>query len=513
MTNGNVVGLDQYFDIAYRHRAAALWSLMVGLILTAVASVTLPRTYTSSTILGLSPSQVPFQYFSSSSPGLDFKTRVQELQHEILNPTQLGPIIETMGLYPHRRARHDTMADITAYMITRIEITVTAGDDWNKTHWGSLKLSFGYSNPLVAQRTVRRLAELFVQQDLKEQQEQARAATKFFARQVAESESKLDAKTRDIKAFKDKYQGSLPEDLDVNLKTLASLQGQLQEATAALSNLEEREMILGQRLAGAREPNVSIRSTSGQATWPTPQAALASLETQLAVLRAQYKDDYPDVASLKAEIAALQHKFGQSGQLANAQSGAQSPLDQELQKQADLMAAETGRLRNEIIGWKSRIAEYQNRIQATPIHEQQLDSLTRDYTIVTNNYHDVLQKRLAGQMYESLIQAGDGEHLRVVEPASFTREPSFPQTAAVVTIGITLSAFVALALPFGLFLTDTSLKESSDFLEYGIQVAATIPNVASRERRLVRVSYPLAISFLCVNAGAAILRVLSSALV
>jgi protein tyrosine kinase modulator len=508
MNNGNALNLGQYFDIVYRHRVAALWSLIAGLLLTAVALVTLPRTYTSSTILGLSPSQVPVQYFPASSPGPDFKTRVQQLEHELFNPSHLGPVIERMNLYPHRRTRGDALADITAYMVPQIEITVMAGDDWNKNHWGSLELSFGYSNPLVAQRTVRRLAELFVQQDLIGQQGQARAATNFLARQVAESEGKLDAKTRDIKAFKDKYQGSLPEDLDVNVKTLASLQGRLQETTAALSNLEEREMILGQRLAGAREQNVSIRSPSGQTTWPTPQAALAALQTQLAVLRARYKDDYPDVVSLKGEIAALQQKFGHSGQVLNDQSDAQSPLDRELQKQADLTAAEAGRLRNEINVWKSQIAEYQGRIQATSIHEQQLAGLTRDYTILANDYHDVLQKELAAQMYESLIQSGGGEHLRIVEAASFKREPTFPHTATVVTVGLILSVFAALALPFGLFFADTSLKDSADVLEYGIPVAAAIPQVTGRERRPTTTGYPVAMSSLFVIMGVAILRML-----
>lgn len=271
MSNANVVSLDQYFDIVHRHRTAAFCILIAGTILSVLAAIIFPRTYTSSTILALNPPQVPSQYFSSPAAGLDFKSRVQNLQQEILNPAHLGPVIESLNLYPRRRAGNDTLADITAYMITQIDIAVTAGDDWNKTHWGSMKLSFAYSDPRVAQRTVKLLAELFVQQDLKEQQEQARATTEFFARQVTESETKLDEKTRDIKAFKSKYQGSLPEDLDVNLKTLASLQEQLQEATTALSSLEEREMVLGQRLAGGREQNVSIRSPSGQTTWPTPR--------------------------------------------------------------------------------------------------------------------------------------------------------------------------------------------------------------------------------------------------
>jgi len=495
MSNGSVVvSLDQYLDIVHRHRVGALRTLITGVILSLLAVVILPRTYTSSSVLALNPSQVPAQYFSSSAPGLDFKSRVQALQHEILNPARLGSVIEALNLYPRRRARNDTMADLVASMITHIDIAVMAGDDWDKSHWGSLKLSFGYFDLRLAQRTVKRLAELFVQQDLKEQQEQARATTAFFAGQVAESQAKLDAKTADIKTFKAQYQGSLPEDMDVNLKTLMSIQEQLQQATTALASLEEREMLLGQRLAGAREPNVSIRSSAGEESWATPQAALAALQTQLAVLRAQYKDDYPDVVSLKAEIAALQDKFGQSGQLSDTQAGVPSALDQELKKQSDRVAGEAGRLRSEINQCKTEAADYQARIQATPAHEQQLDSLTRDYTILTNNYHDVLQKRLTTQMYESLVESGEGEHLRVVEPANFIPQSRSPQTSAILAVGIVLSVVMALALPFGLFFIDTSIKDGSELLEYGTQVVATIPHLEIYQGRPVRTAYPLEVS-------------------
>src|ERR1700689_3249760 len=123
MSNGSVVvSLDQYLDIVHRHRVGALRTLITGVILSLLAVVILPRTYTSSSVLALNPSQVPAQYFSSSAPGLDFKSRVQALQHEILNPARLGSVIEALNLYPRRRARNDTMADLVASMITPTDI-------------------------------------------------------------------------------------------------------------------------------------------------------------------------------------------------------------------------------------------------------------------------------------------------------------------------------------------------------------------------------------------------------
>lgn len=512
MTGREIFGIDVYVDIVYRHRVIALCALVVGLILTAIASVMLPRSYESSSIVAVSPSRVSSQYVPSSSSSADFKSRIERLQQEVLSTTSLERVIQTDQLYLRRRTRGESIHGISEYMRTHIKVVVTTEEEWNKGPWGSVKLSFAHSTPIIAQQVTRSLANLFVEQDWIEQKEAGRAAAQFLGDQLQSSEGKLDAKTREIKAFKDEFQGSLPEDLDVNLKTLASLQSELGETTGSLTRLEERRMQLERNLAGAREQGVSIPSSSGQTTWRSPQAALRAMETQLAVLRAQYKDEHPDVVQLEAEIAAVKKKFEQSGQKIDSSSDNQSPLDQELRKERDTISDESARVHTQISRLHSQIADYQERVRLSPVNEQRLANLTRDYTVLTNQYHALLEKKLAAQMYENLVERGDGERLRVTEPASFP-DAGFPQTSVVAAVGGILSVVLALALPFVMFTTDTSLKDVDDFVGYELEVSAAIPTVpAFRDsgRQFSLMAQALGASSVCVILGAAALWACSS---
>jgi protein tyrosine kinase modulator len=478
MMQGTLFSLNPYLDVIYRHRKVALCSAIVGLTLTCFAAVLLPRTYESLVVIAVRPSQLPSQIVSGPSAGIDFKSRALRLQQEVLNTTSLASVIEHYRLYPWRRVRGQGLRQTAAEMRTQVDVNLAAEDEWNRARWGSLRISFAYPNPVVAQQVTAALAQLFIERDLNEQKEQARAATAFLDDQLVKSQAKLDAKTREIKAFKDQFQGSLPEDLDVNLKTLATLQGDLAQATASQSSLEERQMDLDRSLAGAQQRSVTIPSATGQATWPNPQAALAALETQLTVLKAQYSDQYPDVVQLRAEIAALKKTFGETSAQRGGQSGSPSALDQELRRQRDVMAGEDGRLRAQIGELRHKISDYEERIRLIPVHEQQLSNLSRDYTVLTSNYQDLLQKKLGARMYQSLVESGEaGDSLQVTEAASFSGRPSFPRTSTVLLAGGFLSVLVALGLPFVLFLTDSSLKDLEDFEQYGIPIVATIPSI------------------------------------
>jgi protein tyrosine kinase modulator len=510
MMAGNVFSLDPYLDVVWRHRVAALSAIFVGFALTGLAAVMAPRTYVSSVTLELNPSQVPTQYATPSAQEIDFKTRVQQIQQEVLSSRSLSGIIGEFALYPNYRAHHQPLSKIAKRMREYVEVTVTADDESRYAHGGSIRIAYGYSAPVAAKGVVARLGELFVGQDLAREKKQARAAVDFLDNQLVEREKELDTKTAEIRAFKDEFQGSLPENLDVNLKTLGSLQSDLGSATEAFSNAEQRQMELDQRLATAEQPNVSFRSAAGQANWTSPQAALTSLQTQLAVLRAQYRDDYPDVVHLKAEIAVLMKKFNPAAPGTSGATDDQSPLDQELRRQRSAMGAESSRLNSQINTLRARIDIYNERIRITPIHEQQLAVLTRDYTVLTDHYHQLLEKKLSAQGFEDLVDQGEGERLQVIEPAVLSDSPSFPKTAVLLGVGIVLSLAIALGLPFALYFMDTSFKELDELSGHEIPVAAVIPEMPELHghiTQLARWRRTLVISSASLSAGVAILWV------
>jgi polysaccharide chain length determinant protein (PEP-CTERM system associated) len=497
--------VDAYIDLIYRQRKSISCAFAIGLTLTLIAVVLLPRRYESSALIAASPAQVASQI--STRTAIDFETRIKTLKHKVLSGLSLSRIIQVYGLYSREIRVGVSRDDLANDMRKRISVNVTADDDWNKSRGGTVMITFEHSDPLMVQRVTQRLADMFIQQDWIAENDQARVAAKFFDDQLARSKIELDAKTDEIELFKSKYQGSLPDDLEVNLRTQASMQAELEHSNESRNLLEDRQMQLGRALAGSIQQSVTIRSPTGQSTWSSPQAALAALETQLTVLRATYSEVYPDVVQLNAEIDALKKRFGDMNRAAGP-SLAATPLDAELTKQQDAVVAETTRLNARVKQVQEKIHNYQTRIEETPIHEQQLSVLTRDYSVLTAQYQDLLQKKLGSQMYRSLVARHEGECLQVIEPATLPKGPGSPRTVAILAAGLVLSVVAALTVGFGLSVLNSSIKSVEDLRKCNLQIAATIPTISEIEGfhdKLLNTARALSVSFGWLFVGVGIL--------
>ena len=88
--------------------------------------------------------------------------------------------------------------------------------------------------------------------------------------------------------------------------------------------------------------------------------------------------------------------------------------------------------------------------------------MNRDYGILSNRYHDLSNLLFQASADEEVLERGQGERLRVMQPASLPMTSSFPNRLALLGGGIALTLLIALAIPFGLFYTDTSFKDSDD---------------------------------------------------
>jgi polysaccharide chain length determinant protein (PEP-CTERM system associated) len=477
----------------------------VGLGLTLFAAIMLPNVYQSTTLVMIQPQQVPSEYVSAPITS-HIRDRLQALSQIALSRTRLEQVITQYQLYGARRAHAEPMEDVVEYMRRHIHIDIP--EDRNEpardARGGSFRLSYEYFDASTAQRVTAQLADLFIDEDLKQRAQQAAATTAFLDEQLVKSRAALEAKGREIKLFKDRYQGSLPQDLEVNLKILGDLQSQLQADNEAFTGAQERRLQLDRDLARAREDAVTVTSMSGEKSSASPEAALTLRQTELAELQAQYSERHPDVVRLKAEIAALKAlikhpKNGEEGM---------SPLETELRRETDAMDIQERRLQTEIPNLKKEIGDYQKRIAETPTHEQQFANLTRDYNVLDADYHRLLDKKLEAQISQNLEQREEGERFQVLDPANLPRDPEAPDRKAITMLGAVLSIFLAGALPFALFFTDTSFKDPDELRrEFDVSVGATIPEMEEIEgtgprRRVLYHSFAISSACFILGIGA-----------
>jgi polysaccharide biosynthesis transport protein len=506
--------LAPYLDIIYRHRLSSLCTLVVGSALTLLAAILLPSVYRSTTLVMIQPQEVPSEYVSAPVTG-HIRDRLQALSQIALSRTRLEQIITQYGVYGVRRSRGSSMDENVEYM--RRHISIDIPEDRNSSPdspTASFTLSFEYSDATTAKRVTAQLADLFIDEDRRQRASQATATTVFLDEQLSKSRASLEAKEREIKLFKDRYQGSLPQDLDINLKVLGDVQTQLQSDSEAFAALQEHRSQLQRDLARAHEDKVTIVSASGERSSASPEAALSVKETKLAELKAQSTDQHPDVVRVKAEIVALKALIKRSIDRDGLEST--SPLEEELRKEMDSADIEERRLQTEIPSLKRKIDDYQRRITQTPAHEQQYVALTRDRDVLNSDYQKLKNKKLEAQISENLQQHQEGERFQVLDPANLPLGPEAPDRKALALGGIVFSLGLAVALPFALFFTDSSFKDPDELRrELAVPVAATIPELTEIEgtiRRRRALYQSLAISSACLFLGVGILLFYARAL-
>lgn len=436
-----ILSLKPYVDILYRHRIGSGCVGVIGFAITLCLAGILPNVYRSSTSVLIEPQEVSPSYVTAPA-AVDMLNRVKILGAEVLSRTQLEQTIRELGLYPRQLAAHGPMDELVDYM--RRHITIDFGDPNNREERiNSFTISFEYATPVLAQSAAAHLADGFINEDLRERSGQALAASQFLQDQVISARSKLDEKTKQIETYKTRYAGSLPEDLELNLQQLDRLQDQLAAAT--------REMSVVQRVS--------------------PETRLRQLETRLTAMRAEYSDAYPDVRILQDQIAALKKAQAQEDAEAAAKpDSSQTTGESGLPSQRQLQT-ETDNLR-------AAIAELRHRIAAAPAREQELGTLNRDYQILAENYEQLLHKQLQAQTSARLEEREEGGRLRVLDAARLPLKPERPDRIGIAVIGTLMSLAAALALPFGMYFTDTSFKEPDELSrEFGLPVLVTIPLV------------------------------------
>ena len=85
---------------------------------------------------------------------------------------------------------------------------------------------------------------------------------------------------------------------------------------------------------------------------------------------------------------------------------------------------------------QTQIAEYQGRLNLTPIREQQLADLTRDYEQSKANYDSLLKKQMQSQLATNLEKRQQGKGFRIIDPPSFAHKPYSPDRVKFSLLGL-----------------------------------------------------------------------------
>jgi uncharacterized protein involved in exopolysaccharide biosynthesis len=326
---------------------------------------------------------------------------------------------------------------------------------------------------------------------------------------------------------------------------MQSLQARLTGISDALSRNAQQKLMAEQALISLKAQYAQLETavtatseetmTSKEVTVKNDELAqlnheIIQAEAQLAVSRRSLTDQHPDLIDFKARLDALKQRRDQMKKedaaavaaataAAAVESGkpkAPAPKraisfqnQQSLQTvraaidatTASLTALELDRVekQKEQDKLNTELANFQSRIEASPINEQKYMSMMRERGVAAQHYEELQHKEQLAKQGIDINNRKAGENLDLLDPASLPETPTAPNRWQIVMFGAVGGLLAGVAMAGAKEMKDTSLKNLKDVRAYtNLPVLSSIPLLENallvrRKRRLAYVAWAVAV--------------------
>lgn len=348
----------------------------------------------------------------------------------------------------------------------RLEVKPISGAD-------VLEVSFEDKNPQTAAAVVNQLMQNYINKNILTSRKQAVAARKVIAEQLPRTEAILRQTDATLKNFKEQNGiTNLEKESEALVTNASELETQITTAKSELADANSRLADLRNKVGLSSKMAVDISSLSQS---PGVQQALKEfqeVQSDLAVARSRYKEQYPPVVNLKEKEAALRQIlqervseiFRRSNVVPNASLQIGETKQDLIQKLVDTEVERLG-LASQVNQLSNSRKLYQRRASILPKLEQRQRELERRLEVGQSNYETLLKKLQEVQVAE---QQNTG-NASVIEAASAPDKPAGNKKMLILVVGGLLATSAALVTMIVLEVSDRSvktLKEARQLFNY-----------------------------------------------
>jgi polysaccharide biosynthesis transport protein len=484
MNSPQVLTWQDYWQIVRRRR----WLLMLPIFLcwAAVWVVCwfLPAVYRSEALILIEQQKVP-EHYVVSNVAASLQERLQGMTQQVLSRTRLRRTISELHLYAKesQRLSPDELVERMRKDI-KIEMVETPNRPEELT---AFRISYSASDPRLTQQVTSSLSSFFIDENLRSREKESEDTTEFLDAQLQDARKHLEEQEAKLREFKNLHLGELPSQLSSNLQILSGFQSRLQDANERLERAEQQKVYLNSLLSQYQALSKQIRDgEKGTALSPNGlDDQLDNLKRQLADLEAEYTDKYPDVVKMKDEIAETEQlkaknesdlnkpkekdKQGTaSADVADLQGADPKTVSSTLEIRSQIKSneLEIQDRKQEIKKLEQYVEDYKSRLNETPVREQQLSDITRDYDQSRANYESLLAKSNQSALSTNLEKRQQGERFRIIDPPNLPTKPFWPNRLQLSLFGMAAGAVLGIGC--------AALAESADDRIHQERVIGTV---------------------------------------
>lgn len=490
------VNIEQYLNMLRRRRwwlllpAFLCWLVVWGI------SWALPTTYESkATILVVQPN-VPEQYVVPNVT-MSLQEQLASMEQQILSRQRLQSIIDRYHLY-QKVSKWLGPIDPVEQMRNDIEVhpLMTPSQGGRPGDLTAFQIIFKAPTAREAQVVNGELTSLFIDENLRTQQQLSQTTTSFLGQQLADARKKLQEQEQKVSAFKEKYLGQLPSQMQSNVQILSGMEGQLQSLEQALDRAQQQKLYLQSLLDQYRSTGAIVDNGSPVTTPAVLDNQIKQLELQLADARSHYTDNYPDVIALKEQIEKTKklrdqmvaedngtQKSDKNKDAAAAADSTDPQLAQpimQMQSQLKANQLQIQDYQNQIDRLQTRVKDYEARLNLTPVREQEFEEISRGYDESEANYSALLKRLNESQLATNLQQQMQGQHFQLIDPADLPLAPFSPNRLLISLGGLAGGVFLGIGLTLLKELTDVRVRQEKDLEDVvSARVLVGIPRMST----------------------------------
>lgn len=467
--------VDELDEVSLGETISNLWGALVRrrwfliapaslfAIVAAVVVMLLPDQYASEATLVVVQQRIAPK-FVESTMNLGMSDAFYSISREILSRPRLMKIIDDLNLYPEKREKSVSPDRLADGMRKDIKV-----DPQDVTKFGeiiSFKITYTARQPLVAQSVTGRLADLFIEENLRKRSNQAATTTRFLSDQIEAARQRLEEAEQKVRDYKVKNLEQLPQQEQSLLSNLTDLRLQFQSNGANLSRAQQQRNALASLLA----------------------SQIARLQSEREGLLKKFTARHPEVVKKdeliqRANALSARLQSGSPAAVGAADgAGLDDPQVAQLRSQVEANLTELDLYTREQNRLKAEIVRYQTRLNLTPVREQELTEILRDYELYKDDYAKLLNKQLDAQLSATLEERNEGQQFRLVDPPTLPAKPTGPKRL-LISLGA-LAGGLGLGLGLGLLLEakDRSFRSEKQILRtFALPLIASIPSLRTAE--------------------------------
>jgi polysaccharide chain length determinant protein (PEP-CTERM system associated) len=494
--------VQKLLQVAIRRRWWVLIPASVIALGACLASLLLPDRYESKATILVERQEVSERYITPNTT-VDVREALLSMAEAILSQTQLLRIIDEFNLYPEEKKglAPEQVAELMRSHI-KIEPLRKIGEPQNLNIF---TISFAGVNPHEAHEVTTKLTNLFIEESDKSRGEQSKGTTNFLSGELQTAANDLKQQESRVREFKMQYLGELPQQEQGNLAILTGLHSELQNTMANLARARQQQAYLESLLSQYENMpagQLAASGTGAPSLQDTIRAELTRLRKEKTDLLAQYTEKYPDVVKVDQQISQTEALLAASTQAPKPtkegtvpeNSKSVRPVESnttiaQVKSQLEANRLEIQNASEDAKQKEAQIADYQRRLNLTPVREAQMAELLRGYDQAKQYYDDLSSKKTQSELATGLEIRQQAQRFNIIDPPSLPTIPSNSQRVKISLAGLGLGIAVGVALAFLVDATDHSLRDEQELsTTFSFPLLLGVPMLLSKvdERRRSR---------------------------